>query len=216
MRKHLSLGLYLVTDEHLAAGRSTVEIVRAALRGGVDMVQLRGKDLPIREQLALGEQLRQLTREAGVPLIINDRVDLALALDADGVHVGQDDLPAAVARQLLGPEKIVGVSAATAEEAQAAQDAGADYLGVGAIYGTATKLDAGAATGPDLIRQIKAAVDLPIVGIGGIKAANAAPVIAAGASGVAVVSAIVAAADPADAAATLRQIIAAARMEPDS
>ncbi len=210
MRPELKLGLYLVTDEQLSRGRETAEIVRAAIRGGVDAVQLRGKDLPIREQLAIGRALRTITREAGVLLIVNDRVDLALALDADGVHVGQDDLPAEVARQLVGAGRIVGVSAATIAEARAARDAGADYLGVGAIYGTATKPDAGTPTGPALLGLIAGAVELPLVGIGGIGVTNAAEVIAAGAAGVAVVSAIVAADDPERAARDLKRRIASA------
>ncbi len=205
------LGLYLVTDERLSRGRATADIVRAAIRGGVDVVQLRGKELPAREQLAIGRALRAITREAGILFIVNDRVDLALALDADGVHIGQDDLPAEIARQLVGPERIVGVSAATIPEALAAREAGADYLGVGAIYGTATKPDAGAPTGPALLGSIRGAVDLPLVGIGGITATNAAEVIAAGADGVAVVSAIVAADDPEAAARDLSARIAAAR-----
>lgn len=211
MRQGLQLGLYLVTDERLSMGRATAEIVRAAIRGGVDVVQLRGKDLPIREQLAIGRALRAITREAGVPFIVNDRVDLALAVEADGVHVGQDDLPADVVRRLVGPEMIVGVSAATIAEARAARNEGADYIGVGPIWGTATKADAGEAVGPGLIATLKGAVDLPMVGIGGIKAANAAEVIAAGGDGVAVVSAIVSAADPEAAARDLKARIAAAR-----
>jgi len=211
MRQGLRLGLYLVTDERLSRGRSTAEIVRAAIRGGVDAVQLRGKDLPIREQLAIGRALRTITREAGVLFIVNDRVDLALALDADGVHVGQDDLTADVVRRLVGPGRIVGVSAATIAEAQAARDDGADYIGVGPIWGTATKADAGEAVGPGLIATLKGAVELPMVGIGGINAGNAAEVIAAGGDGVAVVSAIVSAADPEAAARDLKARIVAAR-----
>ncbi len=211
MRQKLRLGLYLVTDERLSKGRPTAEIVRAAIRGGVDAVQLRGKDLPIREQLAIGRALRAITREAGVLFIVNDRVDLALALDADGVHVGQDDLPADVVRRLVGPDLIVGVSAATIAEARAALEEGADYIGVGPIWGTATKADAGEAVGPGLITTLKGAVDLPMVGIGGIGAANAAQVIAAGGAGVAVVSAIVSAADPEAAARDLKARIVAAR-----
>src|SRR3954452_10698392 len=210
MRRELNLGLYLVSDERLSRGRPTAEIVRAAIRGGGDAVQLRGKDLPMREQVAIGRVLRDITREAGILFIVNDRADLAVALDADGVHVGQDDLPAELVRQVVGPERIVGVSAATIPEAIAARDAGADYLGVGAIYSTATKSDAGAPTGPDLIRVIGAAVALPIVGIGGINRDNAAEVIASGAVGVAVVSAIVAADDPEAAARDLRRRIDAA------
>ncbi len=209
MPPSLNLGLYLVTDERLSRGRATVEIVRAAIKGGIDAVQLRGKELPLREQVALGRELRAITREAGVLFIVNDRADLAVALDADGVHVGQDDLPADLARQVVGPDRIVGVSAATVEEAQIARAMGADYIGVGAIYGTATKLDAGAAIGLAAIGLLKS-IGLPIVGIGGIGQANAAEVIAAGADGVAVVSAIVAADDPEAAARALRQIIDAA------
>lgn len=211
MRQGLNLRLYLVTDEHLSRGRSTVEIVRAAIRGGVDVVQLRGKDLPIREQMAIGRALRAITREAGVLFIVNDRADLALALDADGIHVGQDDLPAELVRQIVGPDRIVGVSAATIAEAQAARAAGADYLGVGPIWGTATKRDAGEAVGPELITTLKRAVTLPMVGIGGIAAKNAAAVIAAGGDGVAVVSAIVAARDPEAAARDLKAQIVVAR-----
>ncbi len=211
MRQGLQLGLYLVTDERLSRGRPTTEIVRAAIRGGVDAVQLRGKELPIREQLAIGRALRMITSEAGVLFIVNDRVDLALALDADGVHVGQDDLPADVVRRLVGPGQIVGVSAATIAEARAARDDGADYIGVGPIWGTATKADAGAAVGPGLITTLKGAVELPMVGIGGIGAGNAAQVIAAGGDGVAVVSAIVSADDPEAAARDLKARIVAAR-----
>jgi thiamine-phosphate pyrophosphorylase len=210
MRPELKLGLYLVTDERLSRGRATAEIVRAAIRGGIDAVQLRGKDLPAREQLAIGRELQAITREAGVLFIVNDRVDLALALAADGVHVGQDDLPAEIVRRLVGPEMIIGVSAATIPEALAARAARADYLGVGAIYGTATKLDAGAATGPQLLSTIAGAVDLPLVAIGGINATNVAAVIAAGAAGAAVVSAIIAADDPEAAARELQRRIAAA------
>ena len=211
MRPSLKLGLYLVTDESLSRGRPTVEIVAAAIRGGADAIQLRAKDLPLREAAAIGRTLREITRAAGVIFIVNDRADLALALDADGVHVGQDDLPADLARLVVGPDRIVGVSTATVEEARIARDMGADYLGVGAIYGTATKSDAGAAIGTAPIGAIGAAVGLPIVGIGGIGAGNAGEVIAAGADGVAVVSAIVAADDPEAAARAIKSTIAAAR-----
>ncbi len=211
MRKPFTFGLYVVTDSGLARGRPLVEIVAAAIRGGADAVQLREKEAPARAQLALGRRLRDLTREAGVLFIVNDRADLAVALDADGVHVGQDDLPPDVARRIVGPERIIGVSAGTLDEALAARDAGADYLGVGPIYATATKPDAGAATGPELIAAIRRRVDLPIVGIGGIGRDNAAVVLAAGADGVAVVSAVVAADDPEAAARELKERMVAAR-----
>lgn len=210
MRPPLHLGLYLVTDESLSRGRPTPEIVAAAIRGGADAVQLRAKELPLREAVAIGRELREVTRAVGVLFIVNDRADLALALDADGVHVGQDDLPADLARQIVGPDRIVGVSTATVEEARIARDMGADYLGVGAIYATATKSDAGAAIGTGPIGAIKQAVGLPVVGIGGIGPRNAAEVIAAGADGVAVVSAIVAADDPEAAARAVKAAIAGA------
>ena len=200
---------YLVTQESRSAGRSTAEIVEAALDGGVDAVQLREKGRSTRERYDLGRRLRELTADAGVPLIVNDRVDLAAAVGADGVHLGQSDLPAAVARERLGDEAIVGVSASTVPEARAAADAGADYLGVGAVYATDTK-DVPAETnglGPDRVADIAGAVDLPVVGIGGIDARNAGAVAAAGAAGVAVVSAITAADDPRAATAEIREVV---------
>jgi len=204
---------YLVTQESRSAGRSTAEIVEAALDGGVDAVQLREKGRSTRERYDLGRRLRELTADAGVPLIVNDRVDLAAGIDADGVHLGQSDLPAAVARERLGDEAIVGVSASTVPEARAAADSGADYLGVGAVYATDTK-DVPAETngvGPERVASIADAVDLPVVGIGGIDADNADAVAAAGAAGVAVVSAITAAEDPRAAAAELREVVDDAR-----
>ncbi|ELZ42424.1 thiamine-phosphate pyrophosphorylase [Halorubrum saccharovorum DSM 1137] len=200
---------YLVTQESRSAGRETAAIVESALDGGVDVVQLREKGRPARERYELGRRLRELTADAGVPLIVNDRVDLAAAVGADGVHLGQSDLPAAVARERLGDEAIVGVSASTVPEARAAADAGADYLGVGAVYATDTK-DVPAETnglGPDRVADIAGAVDLPVVGIGGIDARNAGAVAAAGAAGVAVVSAITAADDPRAATAEIREVV---------
>jgi len=204
---------YLVTQESRSAGRDTEAIVEAAIAGGVDAVQLREKGSSARERYELGRRLRDLTADAGVPLIVNDRVDLAAAVDADGVHLGQSDLPAEVARGRLGTDATVGVSASTVPEAQAAADAGADYLGVGAVYRTDTK-DVPAETngvGPERVAAIADAVDLPVVGIGGIGVDNAGAVAAAGATGVAVVSAITAADDPATATATLREVVDDAR-----
>ena len=204
---------YLVTQESRSAGRDTESVVEAALDGGVDAVQLREKGRSARERYALGERLRDRTADADVPLIVNDRVDLAAAVDADGVHLGQSDLPVATARDQLGAEAIVGVSASTVPEARAAADAGADYLGVGAVYATETK-DVPAETngvGPERVAAIADAVDLPVVGIGGIDADNASAVAAAGAAGVAVVSAVTAADDPHAAAAELREVVDDAR-----
>ncbi|WP_049929087.1 thiamine phosphate synthase [Halopiger goleimassiliensis] len=191
-------GTYLVTQASLSEGRSTTHVVEAAIEGGVDVVQLREKDTDARHRYELGRELRELTAEAGVDLIVNDRVDIAEAIDADGVHLGQSDLPVAVARDLLGPEAVVGCSASTVEEAVAAESAGADYLGVGAVYGTTSK-DVEAdknGLGTDRFAEIADAVSIPVVGIGGITADNAGPVVEAGAAGVAVISAITAAEDP--------------------
>ena len=210
-RPTFDLGLYVLTDEGLARGRSTIDVVVAAIRGGADAIQLRAKGLTTRQQVELGRALRALTREAGVLFIVNDRADVAVAVDADGVHVGPDDLPPADARAIVGPDRIVGVSAGTVEEALAARDAGADYLGVGAIYATATKADAGAPVGPGRIAEIKARVGLPMVGIGGINRYNLGDVIAAGADGVAVIGAVVAADDVEAAARELKARLTDAR-----
>ena len=196
---------YLVTQASLSDGRPTLEIVRAAIDGGVDAVQLREKDSSARSRYELGRELRELTAEAGVDLIVNDRVDIARAIDADGVHVGQSDLPVAVARDLLGSDAIVGCSTATVAEAREAEAEGADYLGVGAVYGTSSKDvdDDQDGIGPERIAAIADAVSIPVVGIGGITATNAGPVVEAGAAGVAVISEITAAPDPRAAAEAL-------------
>ena len=198
-------GTYLVTQASVSAGRPTTDIVRAAIDGGVDVVQLREKETDARFRYELGLELRELTAEAGVDLIVNDRVDIAQAIDADGVHVGQSDLPVAVARDLLDPDAVVGCSAATVEQARAAEADGADYLGVGTIYGTTSKdvAEYKDGVGPERVAEITDAVSIPVVGIGGITAENAASVVEAGAAGVAVISEITAADDPRAATAAL-------------
>ncbi|MFB6236656.1 MAG: thiamine phosphate synthase [Halopenitus sp.] len=203
---------YLVTQQSLSAGRDTEAVVEAALDGGVDAVQLREKDLDARTRYHIGERLRELTTEADAALIVNDRIDLAAAVDADGVHLGQSDLPVEVAREQLGDDAIVGCSTSTVREAEIAEAAGADYLGVGAVYGTSSK-DVDAAKdgiGTDRIRATAEAVDIPVIGIGGIGPSNAAPVVEAGATGVAVISAITAAEDPEAAAAELSEVVSRA------
>jgi thiamine-phosphate pyrophosphorylase len=156
-------------------------------------------------------ELRDLCRAQGVPLIINDRVDVALAVDADGVHVGQDDMPAAFARRLIGPGKILGVSAENVKEAHAAMAEGADYLGVGAVFATGSKADAGEPIGLQGVMQVARASTIPIVGIAGINAKNAGSVIRAGAAGIAVISAVVSADDVESAARDLRRVVQEAR-----
>ncbi len=190
---------YLVTQENLSAGRHTESIVEAAIAGGVDVVQVREKNRTAAERLALARRLREPTAEADISLIVNDRVDIAVAADADGVHLGQDDLPIADAREQLGAYATIGQSVSTVEQAREAAMAGADYLGVGPIYDTDSKADATAAIGVETVEAIADAVDLPIVGIGGVTADRAPAVVAAGADGVAVITAITAADDPAEA-----------------
>ena len=201
---------YLVTAASRSAGRTTPDVVAGALDGGVDAVQLRDKGTSARERYETGRRLRELTAEAGVPLIVNDRIDLAAAVDADGVHLGQSDLPVEIARDRLGDSAVVGVSTSTVDEAREAAAAGADYLGVGAVYATASKdvPDEQNGVGTDRIAAVADAVDLPVVGIGGVDASNAAPVVEAGATGVAVLSAITAAEDPAEATAAIGEAVA--------
>jgi thiamine-phosphate pyrophosphorylase len=158
----------------------------------------------------LGRALRQITSAAGVPLIVNDRVDVALAVEAEGVHVGQDEMPAHLARQLVGKDAILGVSAETVAQARQAEDDGADYLGVGDVFGTPSKPDAGVPIGLTGLARVAEAVSIPVVGIGGITLQNAAAVIEAGAQGVSVISAVVGAADPETAARQLFQAVSAA------
>ena len=216
--KPSNYGTYLVTQESISAGRSTVEIVEAAIDGGVDVVQLREKETDANWRYELGLELRELTADAGVDLIVNDRVDIAEAIDADGVHVGQSDLPVAVARELLGPEAIVGCSTATVEEALEAEAAGADYLGVGTVYATTSKdvAEYKDGVGPQRIAEIVDAVSIPVVGIGGITADNAGPVVEAGAAGVAVISEITRADDPQAATEALADAVETAKAVGDA
>lgn len=205
LRKRLRL--YLVMSLEPFGGRTAMHIAAEAVKGGVTMIQLREKDRPWRDILPEARKLRSLCRDQGVPFVVNDRVDIALLLDADGVHVGQDDLPGLEARALLGPDKFIGISAGSTEEAAWAVRQGADYLGVGPIYSTATKADAGEAVGTGLLEELAAAYGLPMVGIGGIGPGNADRVAAAGADGIAVVSAITRAAEPEAAAGALRRAV---------
>jgi thiamine-phosphate pyrophosphorylase len=209
--RNIDYSLYLVTDRGLARGRSNIEIVTAAVRGGVSVVQLREKDCSTREFIEQGLAIKKILKDHGVPLIINDRLDVAQAVDADGVHLGQTDMQLAFAKRILGDSMIIGISAESVQDAIEAEKGGADYLGVSPIYATPTKTDAAPALGLDGLREIRKAVRLPLVGIGGLNTENAADVIRNGADGVAVVSAIVAADDPETAAGSLKKIIAGAR-----
>jgi thiamine-phosphate pyrophosphorylase len=201
---------YLVTQESLSEGRSTLDIVESALSGGVDVVQLREKGTSARSRYELGLELRTVTAEADVPLLVNDRVDIAMAIEADGVHLGQSDLPVPAARDLLGPDAIIGCSTSTVAAAEQAEQAGADYLGVGAVYRTNSKdvEDDTNGIGTERITEISSAVSIPVIGIGGITAENACEVADAGAAGVAVISEITGADDPTAATAALTEEVA--------
>ena len=209
--KNIDYSLYLVTDRGLARGRSNIEIITAAVRGGATVVQLREKDCSTREFIKQGLAIKAFLKDHGVPLIINDRVDVAQALKADGVHLGQTDMPLGLAKMILGDAMIIGISAESLQDAIEAVKGGADYLGVSPIYATPTKTDTAPALGLEGLRAIRKAVKLPLVGIGGLNTKNAADVIRNGADGVAVVSAIVAADDPETAAGDLKKIITEAR-----
>lgn len=184
------LKVYVITGSHPSMERSVVDVVRQAIAGGAHLIQLRDKSASTRKLVETGRVIREITAAAGTVFLVNDRVDIAQAVEADGVHLGQDDLPAELARQILGPGKIVGVSVETPAEARDAQEAGADYVAAGPIFATSTKPDAGKPYGPGLIGRIKAATKLPVVAIGGINASNLAEVVRAGADGVAVISAV--------------------------
>ncbi len=203
--------LYVITDRQLSNGRSHLEVARAAIVGGASVIQLRDKEATTRQLVEMGGKLRALTREKGVTFMVNDRVDVALAVDADGVHVGQDDMPVPLARRLMGPGKIVGASAATSSEARKAEAEGADYVAASPVFSTPTKPDAPPPTGLEGLRAIVEAVSLPVIAIGGINPENAGAVIQAGAAGVAVISAVVSAPDIAAAARRLRERVELAR-----
>lgn len=202
MKHGIDYSLYLCTDRRLMTSPTIEASAESALRGGTTVIQLREKDCSSREFYELGLRVKKITERYNAPLIINDRVDIALAVGAAGVHVGQGDLPCKVVREMVGPDMIVGVSAATLEEAVRAEEDGADYLGVGAMYATATKTDTRPVSMEELLK-IRAAVKIPIVVIGGINKQTLGNFKGTGVNGLAVVSAIVAQPDPEAAAREL-------------
>jgi thiamine-phosphate pyrophosphorylase len=202
--------LYVILDRTAARGRDLDEILAATLEGGCRMVQLREKEWPSGRLLPLATRLSERCRRAGATFIVNDRVDLALAVGADGVHLGQDDLPPRAARPLLRKGMILGRSTHSVAEARQARDDGADYIAVGSMFATPTKPDF-RLVGPELLRQIRPETALPLIGIGGITPENVAAVIRAGADGVAVISAVCGAADPGPATRRCLDAIRAAR-----
>lgn len=201
------LRLIVITDRVLAASRSVADIVAEALQAGARAVQLREKRQPPRTVLPLARRLRADTRQAGALFFVNDRIDLALAVDADGVHLGPDDLPVRAARRVAPSGFVVGYSADNADVARAAVRDGADYIGCGTLYPTATKPDAGEVVGIEGLRRVVRAVDVPVVGIGGVTPDRAPAVIGEGAAGCAAVGAVMAARNP---AAAVRDFLRAA------
>lgn len=205
MRK-IDYSLYLVTDRKQPAPGTFEKVVEEALKGGVTLVQLREKEGDTGLLYERAVKLKQITKAYHVPLIIDDRIDIMMAADADGVHLGQSDMPAALARKLIGADKIMGVSAGTLEEAVKAEKDGADYLGVGAMFPTDTKKDADITT-PETLRKIMDTVHIPVVTIGGMNERTIPLFKGYGLSGFAVVSAIMASREPEKAAKNLKRII---------
>jgi len=201
--KHLDTSLYFITDSTDLSEEEFLRRTEEALQGGVTLLQLREKNRTTREYLSLAEKVHELTRRYGVPLLIDDRLDVAMAMDAEGVHLGQSDLPIRMARRILGPDKIVGATAKTVPQATEAYEQGADYLGVGAIYPTTTKVKT-VLTSTDTLRDICKAVPIPVNAIGGLNKTNIDVLCGIPIAGICVVSAIMKADDPRQAAIDLR------------
>jgi thiamine-phosphate pyrophosphorylase len=211
MSRRIDLSVYLITDPQLCAGYGLVQTVLAAAAGGATVVQLRDKDAPDEALIEQGRALKAALAPTGVPLIVNDRLQVAAAIGADGVHLGQADEGIPAARALLGPDAILGLSVQCVEHAQACADLPVDYVGIGPVFATATKADHAAPIGCDGLATVRAATALPAVAIGGLSAEHAACVLDAGCDGLAVVSAVCGTADPLAAAAGLSRAVAAHR-----
>ena len=203
----MNFELCVITDEKISGGRSHAEIAEKALHGGADVIQLRDKGRSCAELADVGRVITAMTRKAGAIFIVNDRLDVAIACGADGVHLGQDDMRVNTARQLAPPGFVIGVSVGSVEEAVDAEREGADYLAVSPTFSTASKADAGCGLGLERFREIRRAVSLPLVAIGGINRGNIRDVIAAGADGIAVIAAVVASPDITAAAQELHNLV---------
>ncbi len=201
------LSLYLVTDRSLSLERDIMWIIEEAVKGGVSMVQLREKDCSTRKFIDIATSVKKLLSKHNVPLIINDRVDIAIEVNADGVHIGQSDMPYKIARKLLGRDKIIGLSVENMEQAQQANLLDVDYIGISPVFNTPTKPDTAAAFGLEGLRNVTSFTNHPSVAIGGINLINARDVILTGIKGIAVVSAICSAPDPREAAHLLKKLI---------
>ena len=199
--------LHILTDTVLQSRFSHMEITRLAIAGGADTIQYRQKSGSTREMIEIARNMKRLCSEAGVAFIVNDRLDVAIAADADGVHLGQDDFPIPMAREILGEGRIIGGSAATLDEALKCLSDGADYVGFGPVYPTSSKDDAGPVSGIDILKQVVEIIPLPIIAIGGVGAENIPDVMRAGAHGIAVISAVCCQDDPEEATRSLYQAL---------
>ncbi len=199
----IDFSLYLITDRHQTGGRPLSSVVRQSLDGGVTAVQLREKDLSGAELFRLADEMRRLTSDFGARLIINDRPDIALAVEADGVHIGINSMPVAAVRRVLGQNKIIGYSAHAIDEALSAQTEGADFVTFGPVYATPSKMAFGAPCGVKKLAQAAASLKIPVIGLGGISLNNVSETLSASVRGIAVISAVLAAVDPCIAAASL-------------
>ena len=201
----IDYSVYLVTDRRNKTDDEFLNIIEEAIKGGTTIVQLREKTASTKEFYDLALKVKEITSKYGVPLLINDRIDIALAVDSEGVHIGQDDMPADIAREIIGEDKILGVSASTVEEAKKAEIDSADYIGSGAVFPTATKDDADSVSKEEL-KEIVDSIDIPVVAIGGITVENAHTLKGSGIAGFSVVSAIMSAEDPKEASKKLKEI----------
>lgn len=199
--------LHILTDTVLQSRFSHMEITRLAIAGGADTIQYRQKSGSTREMIEIARNMKRLCSEAGVTFIVNDRLDVAIAAEADGVHLGQDDFPIPMARDLLGEGRIIGGSAATLDEARKCLSEGAGYVGFGPVYPTSSKDDAGPVSGIDILKQVVEVIPLPIIAIGGVSAENIPDVMRAGAHGIAVISAVCCQDDPEEATRALYQAL---------
>ena len=204
-KEDIDYSVYLVTDRRNKTDEEFLNIIEEAIKGGTTIVQLREKDASTKEFYDLALRVKEITSKYGVPLLINDRIDIALAVDSEGVHIGQDDMPADIAREIIGEDKILGVSASTVEEAKKAEMDSADYIGSGAVFPTATKDDADSVS-KDELKEIVDSIDIPVVAIGGITVKNASTLKGSGIAGFSVVSAIMSAEDPKEASKKLKEI----------
>ena len=205
IKEDIDYSVYLVTDSRDKTEEEFLAIIEEAIKGGTSIVQLREKTASTKDFYGLALKVKEITSRYDVPLLINDRIDIALAIDSEGVHIGQDDMPADIARAIIGDEKILGVSASTVDEAVKAQKDGADYIGSGAVFPTSTKDDADSVS-KDELKEIVNSIDIPVVAIGGITLENAQELKDTGISGFSVVSAIMGAKDPQEASKKLKEI----------